>query len=211
MGRSGSGKSLFEKSMVELYPERYKKVVSVTTRGYKRENEVEGRDYYFISNEEFQRRKDNDELVQTTFFADVNYGSSIKEYFNFFERMTLKLLSTFAPQEIPQWIKSHNYGKENVVLVITPKQAKKLKERFEKEYPGLDIIIVHYDISEKRLRENMASRGDTPEKIEERLSKDKLGEEFIESGLKADFTVTDNMLDSKLFPRFDSWIKKREV
>ena len=50
LGASGSGKSEIEKILSSKYG--YKKIVSYTTRK-PRNGEVYGKDYYFISNEQF--------------------------------------------------------------------------------------------------------------------------------------------------------------
>ncbi len=75
MGKSGCGKSTLERNLIELRPTRFKKVVSSTTRP-KRPKEVDGQDYYFLTNDEY----DQTDFIQTTEFADYRYGSSVTEY-----------------------------------------------------------------------------------------------------------------------------------
>jgi guanylate kinase len=48
--------------------------VSATTRR-QRTGEVDGREYYFLSDEEFQRRVDNDEFEEHVSFAGGRYGT----------------------------------------------------------------------------------------------------------------------------------------
>ena len=61
LGASGSGKSTIENELVENH--EFNKIISVTTRQI-RNGEVNGRDYYFVSNEEF------DEMLHENQFAE---------------------------------------------------------------------------------------------------------------------------------------------
>ena len=80
MGKSGCGKSTTERRLVKNWPQDYKKVVSVATRPM-REGEVDGQDYYFISEKEyFNMRDESYDLVQVTSFAGNYYGSTVSEY-----------------------------------------------------------------------------------------------------------------------------------
>ncbi|MAG94426.1 MAG: guanylate kinase [Planctomycetaceae bacterium] len=75
-GPSGSGKSTIVDRLVEEAPVKLIKAVSATTRP-PREGEVDGADYYFLSDEEFQRRRENDELLECAevFGAGYWYGT----------------------------------------------------------------------------------------------------------------------------------------
>ncbi len=75
MGKSGCGKSTLERNLIELRPTRFTKVVSSTTRP-KRPKEVDGQDYYFLTDDEY----DQTDFIQTTEFAGYRYGSSVAEY-----------------------------------------------------------------------------------------------------------------------------------
>ena len=61
-GPSGSGKTTIVHDLLASDP-RLKFSVSATTRN-KRANETDGKDYHFISVEEFKKRIDNDEFVE---------------------------------------------------------------------------------------------------------------------------------------------------
>ncbi len=76
-GPSGCGKTTLIKRLLK----RMKDVqfsVSHTTR-QKRDSEKEGRDYYFISNSEFERMIKSDRLVEWTNIHGNYYGTSRKE------------------------------------------------------------------------------------------------------------------------------------
>jgi len=72
-GPSGVGKSTICKEVAKQRKDVYLSV-SVTTRP-KGENEVDGQDYWFISEDEFQRRIDNDMLLEYAEVFGNMYGS----------------------------------------------------------------------------------------------------------------------------------------
>lgn len=68
-GPTGSGKSTLEKNLHTKFPDLYKKVISCTTRS-PREGEEHGKDYYFMSQEEF----DTTPMVERVEFGGNGYG-----------------------------------------------------------------------------------------------------------------------------------------
>ncbi len=71
---SGAGKTTLVKALVERNPE-YRFSISYTTR-QKRSTEVEGRDYFFVTPDEFARLKDQGELLESALVFDNHYGTS---------------------------------------------------------------------------------------------------------------------------------------
>ena len=71
-GPSGSGKGTVVRQLDPL--KGYAVSISVTTRN-PREGEVNGRDYFFISEEEFIRLRQEDELLEHYFYVGNNYGT----------------------------------------------------------------------------------------------------------------------------------------
>ncbi|SDZ79373.1 guanylate kinase [Lachnospiraceae bacterium NK3A20] len=72
-GFSGAGKGTIMKRLLEKYPQ-YVESVSCTTR-QPRPGEVDGKSYYFISQEEFDRRVANDELLEHAGYVGHSYGT----------------------------------------------------------------------------------------------------------------------------------------
>lgn len=62
-GPSGSGKSTIVDRLIREAPVRLMKAVSATTRS-PREGEIDGEDYYFLSAEEFETRRQADEFIE---------------------------------------------------------------------------------------------------------------------------------------------------
>lgn len=72
-GPSGAGKSSFVKALLDEGPDlRYS--VSATTRA-RRSHETDGRDYFFLKREEFQRRIDAGEFVEWAHVHGEMYGT----------------------------------------------------------------------------------------------------------------------------------------
>ena len=80
LGASGSGKSEIEKILSSKYG--YKKIVSYTTRK-PRNGEVHGKDYYFISNEQFITSLSNDVFAEYDEYSQCRlYGTAKEDYIN---------------------------------------------------------------------------------------------------------------------------------
>lgn len=176
MGRSGSGKSRLEGKLAEYRPELFHKVISVTTR-QPRETEESGSQYFFLSNDAFDKLEQAGKLIQKTWFHDNFYGSAESEY------MT----------ECPY-----------AVLTATPSSLKTAVPEWEKR--GINVMYVYFDLSEDLLRRNMARRGDPADKIDERLAADDLHMQFMRSGITPDYVVKDQDLDDGLHVRFLRWL-----
>lgn len=73
-GPSGSGKTTFTKHLLENFPQ-LSFSVSATTRA-RRPNETDGKDYYFMSVEEFKKKISNDEFIEwEEVYTDLYYGT----------------------------------------------------------------------------------------------------------------------------------------
>ena len=73
-GPSGVGKGTLKTKLFEEFADRIAYSVSATTRG-PREGEVDGKDYFFISRQEFERRVKNNEFLEHAEFAGNCYGT----------------------------------------------------------------------------------------------------------------------------------------
>lgn len=70
---SGAGKTTIVREILKLYPEIIFSV-SATTRA-RRETETDGIEYFFITEEEFQQKIENNEFVEWEKFYDYYYGT----------------------------------------------------------------------------------------------------------------------------------------
>lgn len=77
-GESASGKDTIQKLLTEKYPLTFNPIISCTTRP-KRDNEEEGIDYYYLTNEQFAENVLNGEMLEATSFNDWFYGTRLQE------------------------------------------------------------------------------------------------------------------------------------
>ena len=74
-GPSGAGKGTLEKALIARLPHELELAVSATTRA-RRPGEVDGREYHFLSEEEFTRRVGAGEFLEhVTYVSGHRYGT----------------------------------------------------------------------------------------------------------------------------------------
>ena len=140
-GPSGVGKGTINKRLFEEFGDRVAYSVSATTRE-PREGEVNGREYFFISRQEFEKRVANNEFLEHAEYAGNCYGTP-RDY-------VLSLLQRGV----------------SVILEIDVQGAMQVKRRMP-ESVSVFILPPSFEELEHRLR----GRGtETPEKIERRLA-----------------------------------------
>lgn len=75
VGESASGKSTVEKVLVD---KGYKRIVSYTTRS-PRQGEINGVDYHFISDRDFDSMKSYGFFAETAIYNNWQYGTSLED------------------------------------------------------------------------------------------------------------------------------------
>lgn len=139
-GPSGVGKGTINKKLFEEFGEKVAYSVSATTRE-PREGEVDGREYFFISRQEFEKRIANNEFLEHAEYAGNCYGTPRSYVLSLLERGV------------------------SVILEIDVQGAMQVKARMP-ESVSVFILPPSFEELESRLR----GRGtETPEKIEQRL------------------------------------------
>lgn len=141
---SGAGKTSIVQYLLNKYTHLLAFSISATTR-QARQNEVSGRDYYFISLEDFQHKIQQDEFVEWEMvYEGKYYGTLISE---------LKRI----------W----DLGK-TPVLDIDVKGALRIQQR----YPNSSLSIFIEPPSVNELRQRLQSRGtETAESLAARVNK----------------------------------------
>ena len=140
-GFSGAGKGTLMKALMEKY-DNYALSISATTRS-PREGEEHGREYFFISEEEFEKKIEYDELIEYARYVNHYYGTP----------------RDYVEQKM-------NEGKD-VILEIEIQGALKVKEK----YPETLLLFVMPPSAEE-LRRRLTGRGtETADVIEARLKR----------------------------------------
>ncbi len=124
-GFSGAGKGTLMKRLLEKY-DNYALSVSATTRA-PREGEVHGREYFFLTREEFEKMIDHDELVEYARYVDNYYGTP-KVYV---EQQLEAGKDVILEIEIQGAHKVKRKFPDTVLLFVTPPSAQELKNRLE--------------------------------------------------------------------------------
>lgn len=139
-GFSGAGKGTIMKELIRSYD--YFLSVSATTRE-PRDGEIDGKDYYFHTREEFEMMIDNGELIEWAQYVGNFYGTPKK----------------YVEEQLDQ-------GKD-VLLEIEMQGGMLVKEQF----PDALLIFISPP-SAQILRERLTGRGtESPEEIEKRLQR----------------------------------------
>lgn len=140
IGKAGAGKDAILKKIKELRP-NWNVIVSCTTRP-KREGEIEGVDYHFISPVEFEYRLLNDQMLEAAFFNNWCYGtptSSIKEGVN---------IGVFNPEGYATL--SENPRLDVIGFYITcDDKIRMLRQLNREEHPNVAEIVRRYGTDEK--------------------------------------------------------------
>lgn len=74
-GPSGSGKSTLISEIWKKFPEIVSPIITYTTR-QPRVNEIHGKDYYFINQEDFFLKQSQDYFIHATHYLSNHYGAS---------------------------------------------------------------------------------------------------------------------------------------
>ena len=122
-GFSGSGKGTLMKALLERYP-NYALSVSCTTRA-PRPGEVNGRDYYFVSEEEFCRMIRDGELVEYACYCGRYYGTPRA----YVEQRMAEGKDVLLEIEIQGALQIKEKFPETVLIFVLPPSAAELKNR----------------------------------------------------------------------------------
>ena len=122
-GFSGSGKGTVMKEIINKYDD-YALSISATTRS-PREGEVDGREYFFKTEEEFKNMISNNELVEYAQYVGNYYGTP-KQYV---EEQLEAGRNVILEIEIQGALKVRDLFPDTVLLFITPPSAAELEKR----------------------------------------------------------------------------------
>ena len=123
-GPSGCGKGTIVKELLKKYPDTFALSVSATTRA-PRIGEVDGVHYYFITREEFERRIDDQQILEYTSYCGNYYGTPKKELY---ER-TVSGINVILEIEVEGAMNVRRLCPEAVLIYVLPPDAETLEAR----------------------------------------------------------------------------------
>jgi len=138
IGPSGSGKSTYVSYAKKAGD--FGEIISTTTRP-PRKGEVDGKDYHFVSQNEFQEL----EMIQRDEYAGHFYGTAQRDLETAYQK------------------NSHAF------MVVTYEGALMFKKLFEKRKLDIEVVTIFIYTPVEELQQRMLSRGDTIEHVQERI------------------------------------------
>ena len=122
-GFSGAGKGTLMKELLKRY-DNYALSISATTRA-PREGETDGKEYFFVTKEQFEKMRDERKLVEYAQYVNNYYGTP-KEYV---EQKMAEGKDVILEIEIQRALKVKKRFPDALLLFVTPPSAEELRRR----------------------------------------------------------------------------------
>ena len=122
-GFSGAGKGTLMKELLKRY-DNYALSISATTRAPK-EGETDGKEYFFVTKEQFEKMRDERKLVEYAQYVNNYYGTP-KEYV---EQKMAEGKDVILEIEIQGALKVKKRFPDALLLFVTPPSAEELRRR----------------------------------------------------------------------------------
>ena len=165
-GPSGVGKGTLVKTLVKRR-EDVVESVSCTTRA-PREGEVHGREYYFLSKEEFQKRIDEGDFLEYDEHFGNFYGTPKS-----FVKEQLALKSVILEIDVVGALNAKKAFPESVLVMIAPPSVEELKRRLvgrgteTEEEIARRLSRLEYELSHKEQYDKVVVNDDLERALEE--------------------------------------------
>jgi len=147
-GASGSGKDTILKWIVSHYP-KINPIVSCTTRP-RREGEVDGVDYHYISEEKFSEQILNGEMLEATEFRGWFYGTQVAAL----SEDTVNI-GVFNPAGLMALEENPNISLLKIYVSASDK-TRLLRCLNRESNPNVDEIVRRYQTDQRDIREYQA-------------------------------------------------------
>ncbi|RCK75941.1 MAG: Guanylate kinase [Ignavibacteriae bacterium] len=151
---SGCGKTTIVQEILKRHPEFYFSI-SATTRK-KREYEIDGKDYYFISKSEFEKMIQQNELIEWQKIYDDYYGTPVSE------------------------IKKAEKNGKSIVFDIDVLGALNIKKKFPNDTVTIFIDVPSLEVLVERLKNRKTENEETLRKRLERVEMEMKQKEFFD-------------------------------
>ena len=144
-GPSGVGKNTIADILIDKGYGIYS--VSVTTRGI-REGEVDGKDYFFVSREEFDKNIEEENFLEYAKYGDNYYGTLKRYVFDNIDNGT----NVIAVVDIQGGVNIENIFPEAVLIFIMPPSYEELERRLRgRGTDSEEAILKRLDIAKKEM------------------------------------------------------------
>lgn len=137
IGEAGTGKDTLMQRILTDYPLHFNEIISCTTRP-KREGEIEGVNYYYLTPEEFAYEVLNGNMLEATCFNDWFYGTPYDSL-----RSDCYNIGVFNPDGIRAMMGTP--GIELYVFkVVCSDKVRLLRQLYREDNPNVDEIVRRY-------------------------------------------------------------------
>lgn len=137
MGEAGSGKDTILQDVLAAAPNKFHKIISCTTRP-PREGEINGENYFFLTEEDFLNKVSDKQMLEYTNFNNWYYGTGLDSL-----AISKPNIGVFNPAGLINLAKNENI--ELSVFKIDCGEAERLRRQLSREkYPNVEEIIRRY-------------------------------------------------------------------
>ena len=144
MGQAGAGKDSFVKTLLEetRFKDIAKPIISCTTRPI-RENEQDGVNYHYLTNEQFTEQVLNGEMLEATVFNNWCYGTSTKNL----DENCLNI-GVFNPEGV-EILKDSSNVDLKIVYIKADDKVRLLRQLNREQHPDCDEIVRRFGTDKK--------------------------------------------------------------
>lgn len=147
MGQAGAGKDSFVNAIIKgNYLPSAKPIISCTTRPI-RENEQDGVNYHYLTNEEFAEQIVNGEMIEATVFNNWCYGTSTKNL----DKNAINL-GVFNPEGV-EILRGYDNIDLIVIYIVTDDKVRLLRQLNREEHPDCNEIVRRFGTDKQDFRE----------------------------------------------------------
>ena len=137
IGEAGSGKDFLLRCVLSNFPTTFNEIISCTTRPM-RMGEVDGKNYYFLTDERFQQLIKEDQMLETAEFNGWYYGTMKQALSE--EKVNI---GVFNPTGIRSLLKREDIELK-VFYVRAPAKKRLIRQLNREDNPNVDEVIRRY-------------------------------------------------------------------
>ena len=145
-GESAAGKDTYLQEMLKVGYGEVHEIISCTTRP-PRQNELDGRNYHFLTSKQYADKIKRGEMLETSHFRDWFYGTSIDAL-----QHNKINIGVFNPTGIRSLLKDPRVS-VYVVRMIAPAKMRLLRSLNREDNPDVDEIVRRYLADEEDFKD----------------------------------------------------------
>lgn len=145
-GKSAAGKDTFLQEILKLNKGSFHEIVSCTTRP-PREGEIHGKNYYFISEEQFHEMTKSGVMLETSAFRDWFYGTCIQNLNS--EKLNI---GVFNIEGVKALLNNPNID-VYIIEIYASDKTRMLRSLFRESHPDVKEIVRRYNADEEDFKD----------------------------------------------------------